>query len=762
MTTGVLDRADGPGEEQRVDRSREPHRSARAAAPDDAVDRAQPQRIPVAIVGAGYIAGYHLEVLRELGIADVVGACDPNASRLDALRRRWDIPVGAATLHELLGQSRPAAVHVLVPPPYHFDVAREALEAGLHVLVEKPMALRVAECDTLIDIANRSGVSLRVNHNAIYDPAFRRLLDDVERRRLGRIEHVVSVQSLPLAQLESGEHDHWMFSHPANILFEQATHPLSQICELVGPVRDVIIARSGDMALKTGTIFHAVWQLTLTCERGTAQLLMSFGRAFAASTIQVIGQDATAYLDLLSNTYTLDRATKYLEPVDRAIRSLRAARTTARDGAAGLLRYALSTLRLQPRSDVYYRGMRDSIDAFYRSIRDEDRSLSPASAARDVVAACQQAAASCASHSGTRVVAAHGVAARAPMVLSSSIRPRPARTPALNGDILVLGGSGFIGRHVVAALAGAGHSVRIMTRRAVDSATDTDASVLVKGDIRRVDDITRAIEGCRSVIHLASGAPGSWAEYEELFVQGTRRVAEACLRSKVEQLLFASSIAVYNLARAGETITEDTPLDDDPRRTEYTRAKVACERVLSSMHRDRGLPVTIFRPGVVVGAGGNPAHLGVGFWPSATHCISWGVRTGAPLPFVLADDVAAAFAAAIGRRGLDGQSFNLVGDVRLSAEEYIDALRNASQRDVTLHRQAILKWYGVDLAKWAVKAMARKDNTFPSYRNFASWALRSSFDCDRAKRLLDWAPVADRERFIELGIRRAVHGSREP
>lgn len=726
--------------------------SRASAAPNRTDDPAGP-RIPVAIVGAGYIAGYHLEVLRQLGSADIVGVCDPNAARLDALAREWRIPVTAPSVAELLDRCSPQVVHVLVPPPHHFDVATEALSAGLHVLVEKPLALRASECEALIDLARSKGVRLGVNHNAVFHPAFRRLLGDVNGRKLGRIEHVVSVNNLPLAQLQSGEHDHWMFREPTNILFEQATHPLSQICALLGAVRDVAVTRTGPQVLHTGTIFHSAWQMSLTCDRGTAQLFIAFGRSFPEATIHVVGQDGTARADLLNNTYVLDRATKYLEPVDRALRSMRVAGKIVSDGAEGFLHYVSSTLKLTKRSDPYYLSMLGSIEAFYDSLT--EKSDPEAASGLD----------------GLRVIAGLEKAAdmlrpaTAPERPSQPIVRKPARTNTRHDEILVLGGSGFIGRRVVAALARAGHPVRILSRRPAPPTMEwvEHLPAVWPGDIRDRDDIARAIDGCRSVIHLVSGAPASWAEYEHLFLDGTRNVAEACLRSGAEQLLFASSIAVYNLARPSETITEETPLDDNPCRAEYTRAKVACERLLLQMHRERGLPVTIFRPGVVVGKGGPVEHLGVGFWPTPRHCVSWGLATRAPLPFVLADDVADAFASAVNLPALEGQSFNLVGDVRLSAEEYIAVLREASGRDIVLHRQAILKWYGVDLAKWVVKAAARKpDNVVPSYRDVSSRALRSQFDCSRAKRLLNWHPVADRARFLEIGIWQATHEDRVP
>ena len=113
------------------------------------------ERIPVAIVGAGFIATYHLAVLRQLGGIEVVGACDPSQERLDALCKEWQIPSRASNLEELLRVCKPKVVHVLVPPAFHYEVTRQALLAGLHVLVEKPMALAGHECEELIGLAEK-------------------------------------------------------------------------------------------------------------------------------------------------------------------------------------------------------------------------------------------------------------------------------------------------------------------------------------------------------------------------------------------------------------------------------------------------------------------------------------------------------------------------------------------------------------------------------------------------------------------------------
>ncbi len=171
-------------------------------------------------------------------------------------------------------------------------------------------------------------------------------------------------------------------------------------------------------------------------------------------------------------------------------------------------------------------------------------------------------------------------------------------------------------------------------------------------------------------------------------------------------------------AKAG-TITEATPLDPKiKRRNLYARAKAASEEILMRMHRERGLPVVIVRPGVVIGRGGSPFHWGVGMWWNDSVCQMWGTGKN-KLALVLVEDVATGLTAAMEKPGIEGRSFNLVGEPCLSAEEYLDELDRAG--GIKIQRQAtpIWRFYLMDLAKWVVKvAVGHKERRFPSYRDW--------------------------------------------
>jgi len=275
---------------------------------------------------------------------------------------------------------------------------------------------------------------------------------------------------------------------------------------------------------------------------------------------------------------------------------------------------------------------------------------------------------------------------------------------------------------------------------------------VVSGDSRNAADLERALDGVRFVYHLARANARTRSEFQQLDVEPTRNVAEACLRARVEMLYYTSSIDCYY--SGGRTvIDESTPIDPHiHRRNLYAQAKAASERMLMQMHRDRGLPVVIFRPGIVIGRGTSPFHGGTAFWAWESVCRLWGEGRD-PLPIVLVEDVARALAGARKVSGLAGESFNLVADPCLSAREYLEQLQKALGTEFDARPSPAWKSFSLDLLKWLVKFLARHpERRFPSYLDWKTRSFVSVYDCSKAKRVLGWQPTSDRATIIRAGI----------
>jgi len=280
---------------------------------------------------------------------------------------------------------------------------------------------------------------------------------------------------------------------------------------------------------------------------------------------------------------------------------------------------------------------------------------------------------------------------------------------------------------------------------------------LFRGDARRSEDVAAAIATAPIVIDLAHGGGGaSRAEIEASIVGSALAVGEACIARGVRRLVFVSSIAALYLGDQAETITGSTPVDPFAEdRSDYSRAKALAERALLELRRTRGLPVTILRPGLVIGAGGALFHSGIGCFNQETHCLGWN-RGLNSLPLVLVEEVADAVVRAIAAPAIDGKCYNIVGNIPLTAPAYIAELARATGRPLVYHPQSVSKLYFIELTKALIKRMSGRTEPWPSLRDLKSRGLAARFDCSDAMRDLGWRPESDREQFLRQGF--AVHG----
>src|SRR6267378_3473311 len=128
----------------------------------------EPKRIRVAVVGSGEFGRNHARVYRELKGAELVGVFDQNQERAAAVAAEFQTEI-LKSLDVLRG--RAAAASVAVPTAAHAEVGCRLLEMGLDVLVEKPIAVNLAEADALLHAAKKNGRILQVGHVERFNPA---------------------------------------------------------------------------------------------------------------------------------------------------------------------------------------------------------------------------------------------------------------------------------------------------------------------------------------------------------------------------------------------------------------------------------------------------------------------------------------------------------------------------------------------------------------------------------------------------------------
>jgi predicted dehydrogenase/nucleoside-diphosphate-sugar epimerase len=695
-------------------------------------------RFRTALIGAGFISTTHIEALKTaVPETDLVAIVDRNLALAKSRAAQWGIPHVYGDIEELIAAGTADVAHVLAPPDLHAPIATRLLEAGLHVLLEKPMATTVADCAALTALAAAKGVVFGVNQNFVYHPSYRaarRIL--LDERRLGPIRSLHVTFNVPLRQLGARQFGHWMLREPVNILLEQAVHPLSQMADLLGTPTVTGGQAGKPLRLAPNHLFYDRWSADLICGETPAQLYLAFGQSFHAWRFTAICDDGLLVCDLSAGRVMVQGRAQWPEFLDNLVTGAGVAAQTAGQSIGGAVGYITGLLKIRPRSDGFFVSMRDSIAAFYRGIPGGKAPL-------DGV------------FGGSLVGVCEALAAKLPAGEAPKKPKKTAKKSAAAPDLVVFGGSGFIGSHLVSRLVAAGRPVRVVSRGAGDQSPPFDSPLVevMRGSVTSREDVERALAGARNVVNLAHGGGGSnWDEIKRAMVDSGLLVAECAAAAGVKRLVHVGSISGLYLGNPNEVVTGATPPDAEPeKRNLYSRGKVETDRALLAFAAERQLDLVILRPGLVVGEGTAALHGGLGFFNNEQHVIGWnGGRN--PLPFVLADDVADAIVKSVDAEVLPGRTYNLVGDVRPSAREFVGMLVNATGRPIAYHPQSVDWLYAAELFKWGIKRATGKSVDVPSRRDLVSRGLNAQFDCTDAKHDLDWHPVADRPTFIARAV----------
>lgn len=334
--------------------------------------------------------------------------------------------------------------------------------------------------------------------------------------------------------------------------------------------------------------------------------------------------------------------------------------------------------------------------------------------------------------------------------------------------VFVTGGTGLVGRHVIAALRARADAVRALARSDAAAADlRAQGAEPVRGDLADGRGLGEQIAGCDAVVHAAatilSGA--TWDAWHTMNVAGTEKVARAAARAGA-RMVYLSSVAVYGRRTTydggPESVDEDFGLDRPIYAGDlYARSKREAELALWRVAEETGLKVAALRPCVIYGEGDR------NFSPRVARLVRRGLAPvigpgDNPLSVVYAGNVAAAALAALDRRDVTGP-FNVANDGAVTQRQFVE--RFASGLGVPARWLPVplaLAWNGARLWDASVGALAGWTGLLSVKSSVQFLASPNPYTSARAERVLGWRPVVPALEAVERTGRSFRTGRRTP
>lgn len=310
-------------------------------------------RFRVALVGCGRIAQVHAGYLRQVPQVECVGACDVSPVSREAFAGRWQLPT-YADVDELLCAAQPDVVHIVTPPATHAPLAIQLLEAGVHVLVEKPMALTGPEADRMVATARRTGRYLTADHNRWFDPVVQRARALLDSGALGSLVGVEVFQGAAAgeADVPPGQDKHWSTQLPGGILHNLAPHPTYMLRGFVGQIRNLQVVSRAD---EHGRLREL--RAVVDGERALGGLTISLQAQPFMNRVILYGSTMTVEINLNNMTLVVRRTLKAPKLIGKVLPNLDEATQLMRATAVNTIEFIRGRQRYYPGMGIHFRAL---------------------------------------------------------------------------------------------------------------------------------------------------------------------------------------------------------------------------------------------------------------------------------------------------------------------------------------------------------------------------------------------------------------------
>ena len=198
--------------------------------------------LKVAIAGTGLIATKkHFPAWKRIADqAQVVAVCDIDADQAVKVASHFGIAKTYTDAAEMLRKERPDVVDICTPPRTHAPLAIQCLEAKANVLIEKPMATSLEECDAIIAAAEANHVRICMAHSDLFYPSVLKARRMIEQGAIGTFRGMHIFLSTPTNYITSKE-DHWANKLPGGVIGETGPHIVYLTLAFINPIEEVLV-----------------------------------------------------------------------------------------------------------------------------------------------------------------------------------------------------------------------------------------------------------------------------------------------------------------------------------------------------------------------------------------------------------------------------------------------------------------------------------------------------------------------------------------
>lgn len=266
-------------------------------------------KFKVGIIGSGWIAeNRHIPSYRNDRRTEIIGIADHNVKRAEKVAKSIGVKNFFKESDELL-ELKPDIVSICTPPWTHKDLTVKALEAGCHVLTEKPMAMNTQEADEMISTSNKTGKKLCVVQNFLFSNSMKKAKALIDSGKLGK---VISVMALQLSST-SRRLPKWYSKLPGGLFYDEVPHMIYLIQFFTGKITNVI-ARSHGVILGTNQV--AKISAILENENTSNNLNMVFNSPISEWILTVVTENYVLELDIFRDSIIVRKAEPSHHPLD--------------------------------------------------------------------------------------------------------------------------------------------------------------------------------------------------------------------------------------------------------------------------------------------------------------------------------------------------------------------------------------------------------------------------------------------------------------